>query len=153
MRDVGWTVPDAGEFVRVPHWSILALTVAMPLVLAFRPASQAVVQVTVNARCAGPNNTEVTVRPWNVRLRQGDQLEWVIAANANSNDITITPKSSSGWPFASREPINGTKGRPARANGMRANGRGTYKYNIALVCQSGQNPPDSVIIDPDVIVD
>jgi hypothetical protein len=127
---------------------------ASAAVMAAAPfSSRAVVQVTVNARSAGPNNTENTVSPWNVRLQQGDEIEWVIAANANSNDITVLPKETSDWPFATRGPFNAAKGRPARVNGMRANGRGTYKYNIQLVCQSGNNPPDAVLIDPDIIVD
>lgn len=139
--------------MRLSYWSLLTLAIPVPLAVTLWPASRAVVRVTVSARCAGPNNTEITVSPWNVRLQQGDEVEWVIAANANSNDITVTPKSTSDWPFASRGPYNGTKGNAARANGMRGNGRGSYKYNIELVCQSGQNPPDSVVIDPDIIVD
>lgn len=129
------------------------LLLAMSLALAAKPwPSRATVQVTVSARCAGPNSTEVTVSPWNVRLQQGDEIEWVIAANANSDNISVTPKTTSGWPFASRGPFNAAKGQPARANNMRPNSRGSYKYNIELVCQAGSNPPDSVIIDPDVIV-
>lgn len=129
----------------------LLLTLAM--VLAAKPwPSRAAVQVTVSARCAGPNSTEITVSPWNVRLQQDDEVEWIIAANANSNNITVTPKATSGWPFASRGPFIAGKGQPARANGMRPNGRGSYKYDIQLVCQSGNNPPDSVVVDPDVIV-
>jgi hypothetical protein len=139
--------------MRLSQWSLVLLAVSAPLLVAWRNTPRAIVQVTVNARCAGPNNTEVTVSPWNVRLRQGDEVEWVLAANANSNNVTITPKETSDWPFATRGPFNGAKGNPARANGMRGNGRGTYKYNIALVCQSGQNAPDSVIVDPDIIVD
>jgi hypothetical protein len=128
--------------------------VASTIVLAATPwSSRATVQVTVTARCAGPNSTEITVRPWNIRLQQGDEIEWVIAANANSEDITVTPKNSSGWPFASRGPYNGSKAQPTRANGMRPNSRGSYQYNIQLVCQSGNNPPDSVLVDPDIIVD
>ncbi|QJR35804.1 hypothetical protein HKW67_09920 [Gemmatimonas groenlandica] len=106
----------------------------------------------MSARCAGPNSTEVTVSPWNVRLQQDDEIEWVIAANANSDNISVTPKATSGWPFPSRGPFNAAKGQPARANRMRPNSRGGYKYNIQLVCQAGNNPPDTVIIDPDVIV-
>ncbi len=130
-----------------------ALLLATALVLAAKPwPSRATVQVTVSARCAGPNSTEITVSPWNVRVQQGDEIEWIIAANANSDNITVRPKATSGWPFASRGPFNATKGQPARANGMRPNGRGSYKYDIELVCQAGNNPPDSVVVDPDVIV-
>ena len=153
--------------MRVIQWSLLAAVAAIPSASRSLVASgdlshaaagtattrRAVVQVTVNARCAGPNSTEITVSPWNVRLQQGDEIEWVIAANANSNNITVSPKSTSDWPFASRGPYNAQKGNPARGNGMRANGRGSYKYDITLVCQSGNNPPDNVVIDPDIIVD
>lgn len=111
------------------------------------------VTVTVNARCAGPNTTQITVQPWNVRLNQGDQLRWVINANANSDEIVVEPKETSRWPFATRDAMLGTKEQPARTPSMLANGRGTYKYNISLTCQSGNNPPDRVVIDPDVIVD
>jgi hypothetical protein len=115
---------------------------AVLLLGAARWPQAAVVTVTVSARCAGPNTTQVTV-----------QLRWVLNANANSDDIEITPKETSGWPFASRNPVLGTKELPARTPRMLANARGTYKYNIALTCQSGNNPPDRVVIDPDVIVD
>ncbi len=141
MRTARWTAGVGG--------SLLALAV----VLAAKPwPSRATVQVTVSARCAGPNSTEVTVSPWNVRLQQDDEIEWVISANANSDNVTVTPKATSGWPFASRGPFIATKGQSARANRMRPNSRGSYKYDIQLICQSGNNPPDSVLIDPDVIV-
>lgn len=143
--------------MRLSTWSLLLLTVPLPVLarelVRTSNAPRAVVQVTVNARCAGPSNTEITVSPWNVHLAQGDEIAWVLSANANSNDITITPKETSDWPFATRGPFNGTKGAPARAGGMPGNARGVYKYNIELVCQSGQNPPDRIVIDPDIIVD
>ncbi len=136
------------------QWMAAGTAVAAVLLLgAARWPQAAVVTVTVNARCAGPNTTQITVQPWNVRIRQGDQLRWVLNANANSDDIEITPKETSAWPFASRNPVFGTKEQPARTPRMLANARGTYKYNIVLTCQSGNNPPEQVVIDPDVIVD
>ena len=144
------------NIMNMARWitAVGGVLVASTIVLAATPwSSRATVRVTVSARCAGPNSTEITVSPWNVRLQQGDEIEWVIAANANSEDITMTPKSTSGWPFASRGPFNASKARPTRANGMRPNSRGSYQYNIQLVCQSGNNPPDSVLVDPDIIVD
>jgi hypothetical protein len=123
------------------------------LVAAVSSAPQATVTVTVNARCAGPKQTEITVSPWNVRMAQGDQINWVIANNANSDNITIEPKDRTRWPFTNQPPYAGTKANPARGTGMRPNARGTYKYNISLICQQGSNAPDTVVVDPDIIVD
>lgn len=123
------------------------------LVASTARARQANVNVVVNARCNGRNTTEITVRPWNVRIRQGDQLSWVLAGNANTSEITITQKDGGDWPFEAGPPYRGTKNTPARATRMRSNAQGTYKYNIQLICQSGSNQPDTVVVDPDVIVD
>lgn len=143
--------------MRLSTWSLLLVAVPLPILareaVRSTPASQSVVQVVVSARCLGPSDTEVTVRPWNVRLAQGDEVEWVLAGDANSDNVTITPKRTSDWPFANRNPIAGTKRAAARARGMRRNARGVYKYNIELVCQSGDNAPDRIVIDPDIIVD
>jgi plastocyanin len=150
-------LPAHRPIVRPLVRTLLVVGIAAPLLLAARTARTAsvpaTVQVTVNARCAGPNSTEITVRPWNVRLQQGDEVEWVLSANANTNALTITPKASSDWPFAARGPYASTRGNSARANGMRANGRGSYKYDISLICQAGNSAPDTVVVDPDIIVD
>lgn len=113
-------------------------------------AEQAPVQVTINAKCAGPNQTEISVTPWNVRMRESQSLEWVLAANANSEQITVSPKRANQWPFAS-PPYIGGRGRPVNAG--RPNQRGRFSYNIQLICQSGRNAPDTVLVDPDIIVD
>lgn len=106
--------------------------------------------VTVDARCAGPRNTEVTVRPWNLQVSQGDDVQWAISNAANTSEITITPKAA--WPFATNRP-QGTKATPAGSSGMRPGSLGKYSYTIRLICQAGGSPPDTVVIDPDVIVD
>lgn len=106
--------------------------------------------VTVNARCAGPRNTDVSVQPWNLHVAQGDDVQWSINAAANTDAITITPKAT--WPFANNR-AQGSKAAPANSSGMRPGSRGKYSYSISLICQAGNNPPDTVVIDPDVIVD
>ncbi len=107
--------------------------------------------VTIDARCTGGENTSVTLRPWNLRLQQGDDVRWVLNGNANSDDITISPKRDA-WPFVDAPPYKGGKGRPARTGGMRPNAQGRYSYNVTLICTNGGNA-DTVLIDPDIIVD
>jgi hypothetical protein len=107
--------------------------------------------VTIDAKCASPRNTQVTVTPWNITVAQGDDMQWSIDNNANTGAVTITPKDAN-WPFATNQ-ASGTKAAPARSSGMRANARGRYSYTITLVCQAGASAPDTVRIDPDVIVE
>jgi len=108
-------------------------------------------EVTIDARCTGGDNTSITLRPWNLKLRQGDAVNWVLNANANSNDVTITPKRDA-WPFAAAPPYKGGKGKPAQSGAMRPNSRGRYSYNVSLICTNGARS-DTVMIDPDIIVD
>jgi hypothetical protein len=142
--------------VRTPLLALAAIA-SFPL-LASAPRSPATpafatTRITVDARCAGPNNTQVSVAPWNARIAQGDSVEWVVNAAANTEEITITAKRANAWPFTAATPYRGSKAAPARGAGMRNNARGRYSYNIQLVCQSGATPPDTVLIDPDIIVD
>ncbi len=108
--------------------------------------------VTIDARCAGTRSTQVSVSPWNVSVAQGDDIQWTINAAANTNAVTITPKASISWPFATNR-ASGTKATPAQSSGMRANARGRYSYTIQLICQAGSAAPDTVRVDPDVIVE
>jgi plastocyanin len=114
-------------------------------------ADLATKEVTIDARCTGGDNTSITLRPWNLKVRQGDTVNWVLNANANSNDVTITAKREA-WPFAEAPPYKGAKGKPARSGAMRPNARGRYSYNVSLICTNGARS-DTVLIDPDIIVD
>jgi hypothetical protein len=140
--------------VRRQLFGVLLLAV-VPIVLVTaveaRAARLATRDVTIDARCTGGENTSVTLRPWNLKVRQGDDVRWVLNANANSDDITITPKREA-WPFVDKPPYKGGKGRPARTGGMRPNAKGRYAYNVTLICTNGAKA-DTVQIDPDIIVD
>src|SRR5512140_2663816 len=92
-------------------------------------SGQQAVLVTVNAKCAGPNQTEISVSPWNARMRDSQTLEWILAANANSQQITVTPKRATQWPFGGA-PYIGERGRPVSAG--RPNQKGRFSYNIQL---------------------
>ncbi len=128
---------------------------AVPLILAcsFRrvTADLAIREVTIDARCSGGDNTSITLRPWNLKLRQGDVVNWVLNANANSDEVTITPKRDA-WPFVGAPPYKGVKRNPAQSGAMRPNSRGRYSYNVSLICTNGLSS-DTVMIDPDIIVD
>lgn len=129
--------------------------VAMPVTVACSrsggPPPPGAGEVEVDARCTGGGNTRITIRPWNLKIRQGDEVTWLLDRNANSSEITITPKREA-WPFASTPPYRGSKASPARAGNMRPNARGRYAYSVSLIC-THDGVPDTVLVDPDIIVD
>lgn len=115
-------------------------------------SDQATARVEINAKCAGPNNTAVTVSPWNLTIAQDDDVEWVLDGNADTEEVSITPKQRGKWPYASQPPYKGGKANPARADKMKRNAKGRYSYNVTLVCTNG-NTADTVTVDPDIIID
>lgn len=147
-------IPEPEAFVR-RHLIAALLLAAVPVTLAVSRTAEAArlatQDVTIDARCTGGSNTQVTLRPWNLRIKQGDDVRWVLNANANSNDITITPKNAN-WPFDAKPPYRGSKAQAARSGGMKGNARGRYSYTVQLICTNGPNA-DTVTVDPDVIVD
>ncbi len=138
---------------------LLASLVSLPL-LAARSSSRsahagsirAVVSITVDARCAGPRSTRVSISPWNAAVRQGDEVNWVLNSGANTDSMMIMPKDPAAWLFDAPPPYVGRKSSPGQGRRMKGNARGRYRYDIGLICRSG-NTRDTIVIDPDIIVD
>ena len=94
-------------------------------------------------------NREAFVTPARLRIGVGDTVEWNMAGPTPSDSIIITPKSDDQvWPFDG-EPARGG----ARARGNRAQRRGTYSYNVDMLCRVRGGEPQRVVIDPDIIID
>ncbi len=111
----------------------------------------ATVTVSVDVRCPG-NRVEFSVDPWQARLQQGDEIEWVLAESAGSDSIWLAPKRGRPWPFVGAAP-RGDRRNPARGRDMRPNQGGRHPYDITLVCQEGDSGPYTVVIDPDMIIE
>ena len=106
--------------------------------------------VDVDVRCRGTNQPTWTVTPDTVTIRQGQGITWSLAVNGNGNTVEVFPKARQpAWPFPTARP-QGNRQNPARSGASRAAGR--WRYNITVVCQQGNNPPDTVVIDPDIII-
>jgi hypothetical protein len=72
-----------------------------------------------------------------------------MAGEVVSDSVVITLKDPQQvWPFAGARPSGGSDG----ANTGAAITRGTYGYNVRLLCRM-PGGTRSVVIDPDVIVD
>lgn len=131
---------------------ILALSggvVAFAVIVAALPSTtvQPAGTARVQVHCpAGPNGAFVT--PVQVRVALGDSVEWRTTGNVVADSIEISPKDSTqAWPFDGA-PSKG--GASARAN--RARTRGTYSYNVRMLCRVPGGGTTPVVIDPDIII-
>lgn len=135
-------------FVALP----LALVAAVGVTLPADPVPPAAdtIAVTIIFQCEGTRS----VSPWNARLKQGDQIEWVLDPSSDVAEFEIRKKRALGrWPFQSELPARGRPGDPAVGNNMRMDARGTYAYNIEAMCPGPGGSMRKAVIDPDIIVD
>lgn len=119
-----------------------------------RPEQAAGRKVFIRFACENDGGATVTVRPWRIVLqKRTDQLEWSLNPSG-IDSVAITPKPGEQWPFISPEPpLIVTEGKDGIASGIPDSvAGGTYKYNITGVCARSSGPPDTVVIDPDMII-
>ena len=87
--------------------------------------------------------------PPQVHVAVGESVQWRMAGEVVSDSVVITLKDPQQvWPFAGARPSGG----PDSANTGAALTRGTYGYNVRLLCRM-PGGTRSVVIDPDVIID
>jgi hypothetical protein len=106
--------------------------------------------VTIVFQCGGTRS----VSPWQLRIRQGDNVDWVLDDASDVTEFEIVKKRTlQRWIFDDGRPSRGRRGEPARGRGMRQNARGTHAYNIEAMCPGPGNSMQKAVIDPDIIVD
>lgn len=108
-------------------------------------------RVTITLNCEG-NGATIGVHPWRAMLAsRSDSILWTLAGPTGYT-VSITPKDPARWPFSSPPPIvvgaQGGVGKNIPA-GVAA---GTYKYVVTGVCVRSGQAPDTVILDPDMII-
>ncbi len=84
---------------------------------------------------------------------RGTSLEIKSLVPSGLNTVEISPKVVSRWPFVAPPPLVVTVQKPGIGRDIPATvPAGIYKYNISGVCPRSGAPPDTVIIDPDMII-
>lgn len=109
-----------------------------------------VVTVTIVFQCSGTRS----VSPWQVRVAQGDEIDWVLDPSSDVTEFEIKKKTEpQSWLFLEERPEKGRKDRAFRGRQMRAAARGTHPYNIEALCPNADGTTRTELIDPDIIVD
>ena len=113
--------------------------------------------VTIHFKCETDGGATVTIKPWKRNLdARTDYIEWtLVVANPElaPDSVLIAPKSVNSWPFATKFPITVKKSSPGVAQGIPSAVPGaTYKYSVTGICNVPGMPPDTVVIDPDMII-
>jgi len=118
-----------------------------------KPENQPTVRrVLINFSCDTDGGATVRVMPWRVRLNsKAEQIEWRLVG-AGIKSVEITPKTVARWPFAAAPPIVVGNTPGIGRNIPPSVPADTYKYNITGVCLRSGSTPDTVIIDPDMII-
>jgi hypothetical protein len=118
------------------------------------PENQPTVRrVLINFNCDNTGGATVMVRPWRIRLNsKAEQIEWSLVPTGIGS-VEISPKLVARWPFVAPPPLIVTAAKPGIGRDIPASvPAGIYKYNITGVCVRSGAPPDTVIIDPDMII-
>jgi len=119
-----------------------------------KPENQPTVRkVIIKFTCETDGSATVNVKPWRIRLNsKAEQIEWSLVPSGLTT-VEISPKIVARWPFVVSPPIVVTSQKAGIGKDIPATvPAGTYKYNITGVCPRTGAPPDTVIIDPDMII-
>ena len=110
-------------------------------------------RVLIRFACENDGGATVTVRPWRVRLNsKAEYIEWSLVPSG-LRAVEISPKVVARWPFVAPPPLIVTALRPGIGRDIPPTvPAGVYKYNITGVCPGVGGVPDTVIIDPDMII-
>ncbi len=118
------------------------------------PENQPTVRkVVIKFSCDPDGGATVNVRPWRISLNsKAEQIEWSLVPSGLTT-VEISPKTVARWPFVAAPPLVVTVKQPGIGKNIPATvPAGLYKYNITGVCPRSGAPPDTVIIDPDMII-
>lgn len=89
------------------------------------------------------------VSPQPVKVVVGDSIVWRMTGQVTSDTLVISLKDEKQpWPFGGAMP----KGKTSAQTGD-ARVKGTYGYNVHLQCRLPSGGSESVVIDPDIIID
>jgi len=114
--------------------------------------------VSIHFKCETGGGATVTINPWRRQLgARTDSIQWTLVTpgpgDSAPDSVLIAPKSVNQWPFTSGFPISVKTSKPGVAQGIQATvPAGTYKYSVTGICKFPGMAPDTVVIDPDMII-
>lgn len=111
--------------------------------------------VTVNvAVVCTADSVDISIKPYAVRVQEGDQVAWQLTAASNVTELEINRKKRfASWPYDGPLPYRGTRENPPRAGRMKeGQADKSFPYNIIGTCRDSQGRERRIVIDPDMII-
>lgn len=109
--------------------------------------------VTVLATCKDVGNgLGATVHPWRTHTKGATQVTWSIRPQNPILASQVERVDSLPWPFQGGDTLKSTNNQIVGTLVSPKN-YGTYKYRLRIICPQADNVADTIVIDPDVIVD
>ena len=113
------------------------------------PAMQARGQVNMTITCTDNVLDDVQIRPWTAAAAGSAQISWRLLPSSSPLSVTVSPKSTSSWPFDSTLPLTVNRGASGTSSGaINVSSSGRHYYNITVNCGSGPE-----VIDPQMDID
>lgn len=114
--------------------------------------------ITVSVSCRdNGDGIGARVRPWRAHSGGDTVFVWRLVPANDSIPTELTPVDSARWPFT-EDPITWYRNADTAyiaATARAATVEETFKYRIRIVCppEADNIPPDTIVIDPLVIID
>ncbi len=100
-------------------------------------------------------NVDFKIDRWKLHRKKAETVQWNFKSDAHSvAQIVIAAKDPITWKFDPAGPYTAVKGQSASATVLDGADAGPHKYTITGICApNGSDTPDTVTIDPDIVVD
>lgn len=97
-----------------------------------------------------PNgNTAAFVTPASLHIAVGDSVEWRTTGQVTTTSLDIALKDTTqAWPFPGPLPRG-----ESSATAPDAEHPGTYAYKVTMECRLARGGTQTVVIDPDIIIE
>ena len=102
------------------------------------------------------NGTKVTVDPFVVVIKKGDEVQWELDSDYTDATLNIETKypdekDRQNWPFGDDPPKDVKKGKPKKSGKTKDDAKATTRYNIKFTGLDG-SAPIVFVVDPDIII-
>ena len=89
------------------------------------------------------------VTPESLHVAVGDSVEWRTTGQVTTTSLDIALKDTTQtWPFSGPLPRG-----ESSATAPDAQHKGTYAYKVTMECRRGSGGTQTVVIDPDIIIE
>jgi hypothetical protein len=117
-----------------------------------KTAATAAGDINVHLTCTPSGNVEFSLNRWSLHRQKGETVTWHLVASSVAA-VSIEAKDPITWQITPPPPYTVGGNSPAAATVSADAASGRHSYTIIGICPGSGGVPDTVTIDPDIVVD